>query len=99
MPRAITLCVIALAASQLFAQSAKNPQPGDAQRAANTATAQPQHQSVNPGQQVFQQNCARCHNTPETFGSSISGTVAHHMRVRANLSEEQYKALLIFLNP
>ncbi|HEV2708969.1 MAG TPA: cytochrome c [Edaphobacter sp.] len=56
---------------------------------------------VNPdrGQQVFNQNCSRCHNQPEGFSPSISGTIARHMRVRANLSEADYKALLRFLNP
>jgi cytochrome c2 len=51
------------------------------------------------GQQVFEQNCARCHNAPESFSSSISGTVAMHMRVRARLSDADYKALRRFLNP
>jgi mono/diheme cytochrome c family protein len=51
------------------------------------------------GQQVFEQNCARCHNAPQGFSSSISGSVAMHMRVRAGLSEADYKALRKFLNP
>jgi cytochrome c5 len=51
------------------------------------------------GQRVFEQNCARCHNAPEGFSPSISGTVARHMRVRAGLSEADVKALLRFLNP
>jgi hypothetical protein len=51
------------------------------------------------GQEVFDQNCARCHNAPEGFSSSISGTVAMHMRVRARLSDADYKALRRFLNP
>jgi len=51
------------------------------------------------GQQVFEQNCARCHNAPEGFSSTISGTVAMHMRVRAGLSDADYKALRRFLNP
>lgn len=57
--------------------------------------------AVNPdrGQQVFDQNCSRCHNAPEGFSTSISGTIAMHMRVRANLSDADYKALLRFLNP
>jgi cytochrome c5 len=51
------------------------------------------------GQQVFNQNCSRCHNAPEGFSPSISGTIAMHMRVRASLSDADYKALLRFLNP
>lgn len=51
------------------------------------------------GQQVFEQNCSRCHNPPEGFSPRISGTIALHMRMRANLSDADYKALLHFLNP
>lgn len=51
------------------------------------------------GQQVFEQNCARCHNPPEGFSARISGTIAMHMRVRANLSAADEKALRHFLNP
>lgn len=51
------------------------------------------------GQQVFEQNCARCHNAPQGFSSNISGTVAMHMRVRAKLSNPDYQALRRFLNP
>jgi hypothetical protein len=55
--------------------------------------------SQDRGQQVFQQNCSRCHNAPEGLPSSISGTVALHMRVHARLSDSDYKALRQFLNP
>jgi cytochrome c5 len=51
------------------------------------------------GQQVFNQNCSRCHSTPEGFSPRISASVARHMRVRAGLGDEDYKALLKFLNP
>ncbi len=51
------------------------------------------------GQQVFEQNCSRCHHAPEGFSPRISGTIARHMRVRANLSDEDYQALRRFLNP
>lgn len=69
--------------------------------------AKPQRQmpapSSNPpadrGQQVFAQNCSRCHNAPEGFSPRISGTIAMHMRVRASLSAADEKALRHFLNP
>lgn len=77
-------------------------------QAKNSPTQQPQSKpSPKPahamnsdrGQQVFNQNCSRCHNAPEGFSPSISGTIARHMRVRASLSEADYQALLRFLNP
>ena len=50
------------------------------------------------GNQVFLQNCARCHTVPESFSPRIAGTVIRHMRVRAGLSAQDEKALLRFLN-
>ncbi len=51
------------------------------------------------GERIFAQNCSRCHAAPDSFPSSISGTVVRHMRVRASLSAEDERALLRFLNP
>lgn len=51
------------------------------------------------GQKVFEENCSRCHTTPQGFSPRISGTVARHMRVRAGLSKEDEQAILRFLNP
>jgi cytochrome c5 len=51
------------------------------------------------GQQVFDQNCSRCHSQPQGFSPSISVAVARHMRVRAGLSKEDEQAILRFLNP
>ena len=51
------------------------------------------------GEKIFQQNCARCHATPDGFSQRISGTVVRHMRVRANLSARDEQELLRYLNP
>lgn len=51
------------------------------------------------GQQVFLENCSRCHNAPEAFPLRTSGTIARHMKVRANLTDDDYQALRRFLNP
>jgi len=51
------------------------------------------------GQQVFEENCSRCHNTPPGFSPSINKAVTQHMRVRAGLSQEDAQAFLRFLNP
>ena len=51
------------------------------------------------GERAFQQNCARCHDAPQSFSPRISGTILRHMRVRAPLSEEDERRILKFLNP
>jgi mono/diheme cytochrome c family protein len=56
-------------------------------------------QPTNDGERAFHQNCSRCHQAPQGFSPSISGTIVRHMRVRANLSREDERAILKFLNP
>jgi cytochrome c5 len=55
-------------------------------------------QPVHDGDTIFRQNCARCHNAPESFSPRVTTAVVRHMRVRANLSEEDARALLKFFN-
>ena len=56
-------------------------------------------QGTERGQWVFEHNCMRCHTSPDGLSPHIAQTVAMHMRVRANLSEADYKELMRFLNP
>jgi cytochrome c5 len=91
----VMLGCLALAATAAIGQTKNDPpqhQPHASAKQAHPANS-------DRGQQVFNQNCSRCHNAPEGFSSNISGTIAMHMRVRANLSDADYKALLRFLNP
>lgn len=69
------------------------------QTKAPTQTSVHKAPRVNEGQRVFEQNCSRCHNPPDGFSPRISSTVVRHMRVRANLSEEDAKALMKFFHP
>jgi cytochrome c5 len=92
----ISLGVALLAAIPLASETSKTDGP-QAPSGAKQAKDAPSQQI--DGDQVFQQNCARCHTVPETFSPRVSGTVVRHMRVRAGLSAEDEKALLRFLNP
>ncbi len=62
-------------------------------------SAQNSGQTQDDGQRVFEQNCSRCHTAPDGFSPRISKTVVRHMRMRANLSAEDERALLHFFNP
>ena len=83
-------CGIAVAAQQEGSVTAST-KPAATQKRAS--------QSQNEGERVFQQHCSRCHTAPDGFSSRISGTVVHHMRVRASLSQHEEEQLLRFLNP
>jgi mono/diheme cytochrome c family protein len=89
---AVALAIGATLAIGQAVSTPNQPQGKGSQKAADATTP-------DRGQQVYQQNCARCHSAPQGFSPSISGTVAMHMRVRARLSDADYKALLHFLNP
>jgi len=92
--------VLVLVTIPILAQTAETAKaPRTPQSSVHSQAADQKPNTMEDGQHVFQRNCARCHSAPDAFPPSISGTVALHMRVRANLSEKQYKALLEFLNP
>ena len=85
------------ATAAAFGQMNSAPQQPETQPRA--AGGKPRAASSDRGEQVFHQNCFRCHQEPEGFSPSISRTIATHMRVRAGLSDPDVKALLQFLNP
>jgi len=94
----ITLA-LALSISGLAAASSMPHAQADAQSTSSKLSRSTHPASPDRGQRVFQQNCARCHSAPEGFPPSASPAVARHMRVRANLSDADFRALLHFLNP
>ena len=51
------------------------------------------------GERVFAEHCSRCHNAPQSISPRITGTIVRHMRVRANLTAEEERAVLHFFNP
>jgi mono/diheme cytochrome c family protein len=80
----------------VFAQQSQPPAKTSKDSQAQPAAMQ---QSASRGEVVFKQNCARCHDAPQSFAPQISGTVIRHMRVRASLSAKDERELLKFLNP
>ena len=46
---------------------------------------------------AYKSNCTRCHHAPRRFSERKMATIMRHMRVRANLTEEETKGILRFL--
>jgi cytochrome c5 len=95
-----TLIVTAMIAAMWAVAPAASPQstkPPKAQAAAPAQQQKPQPEEA--GERIFNQNCTRCHATPEGFSPRISGTIIRHMRVRASLSQRDEQELLHYLNP
>lgn len=86
------LCGLVFALVPMVAAGISAPrdvQPEAVKRPAETRT----------GEQVFQQNCGRCHQKPSILAPRVTGTVIMHMRTRARLSGDDEKLLLKFLAP
>jgi cytochrome c5 len=95
----LLLALVVLASSAALAQVASQNQPPATPQSKHPVAihATPLHEEE--GAHIFEQNCSRCHNTPEGFSPRVSGTIARHMRVRASLSKHDEEELLRFLNP
>jgi cytochrome c5 len=51
------------------------------------------------GVQLWSDNCARCHNSrpPNEFSAAQWDAIVHHMQLRANLTGEEARAIVKFL--
>lgn len=95
VPSSLFLALTLLLAAQTNVSAvAASPAAGSGQ---HDKTARPEPPTER--ERAFRQNCSRCHNAPESFPPQISGTIVRHMRVRANLSRDDERAILKFLNP
>lgn len=59
--------------------------------------AAPQPQTPPDGEAVYKTNCTRCHAAPPSLNERQTRVVVSHMRVRANLTEVDAKAVLQYL--
>ena len=55
--------------------------------------------TASAGARLWEDNCVRCHNLrlPDSYTDGEWAIVAHHMRLRANLTGEEARAILAFL--
>lgn len=91
LPIFVVLIALTISASGRPAHQADN--------SSKPATQQPSSTQADPGEKVFNTNCARCHQPPMALPPRITGTIVMHMRVRARLSRQDERLLLKFLAP
>jgi hypothetical protein len=58
----------------------------------------PQPERTPDGEEVYKTNCTCCHNTPPSLTERQTRVVVSHMRVRANLTERDAKAVMHYLS-
>jgi hypothetical protein len=49
------------------------------------------------GEKRFHANCGRCHAAPQKFPPRMMATIVRHMRVRANITDEDMRLVLYYL--
>lgn len=49
------------------------------------------------GEKRFRANCARCHASPPKFPPRMMATIVRHMRVRANITDQDRKLILRYM--
>jgi mono/diheme cytochrome c family protein len=49
------------------------------------------------GEKRFRANCGRCHQAPHKLSPAMMRTAIRHMRVRANITDEDMRVLLDYL--
>ena len=73
--------------------SAKSPAAVD-----NTLETHPVHRTrAFSADDLYKQNCTRCHAEVPNVNERITKTAVRHMRVRANLTQDEAKAILEYL--
>lgn len=65
--------------------------------AAATASA-PQDENLHlEGEKSFRSNCSRCHAAPPRFSPRMMATIVRHMRVRANITDQEMRQILRYM--
>jgi mono/diheme cytochrome c family protein len=49
------------------------------------------------GEQRFRANCGRCHAVPQKFPPRMMKTILRHMRVRATITDEDQRLILLYM--
>lgn len=63
-----------------------------------TAASSTQDENLHlEGERRFHSNCSRCHVSPPKFAPRMMATIVRHMRVRANLTDEDARLILRYM--
>jgi mono/diheme cytochrome c family protein len=98
MSTAISTAFLALA--MLLALGAAAKTGGNKDSASTTTTAANSSQDENlhlEGEKRFRSNCGRCHVAPPKFPSRMMATIVRHMRVRANITDDDMRLILRYM--
>ncbi len=88
--------MLLLAAGALAKTAGSKDASASAAPAATASAAQDENLHVE-GEKRFRSNCARCHAAPPKFAPRMAATIVRHMRVRANLTNDDMRLILRYM--
>ena len=100
MSTAISAACLSLA--MLLAIGAGAKTSGGSKDSATTATTAAANSTQDEnlhleGERRFRSNCGRCHAAPPKFPSRMMATIVRHMRVRANITDDDMRLILRYM--
>ena len=90
----VTLFLLALATSVFAGSSAAKK---DAATGVAAVHASDNDSMRIEGEKRFHANCGRCHAAPQKFPPRMMATVLRHMRVRATITDEDRRMILLYM--
>jgi cytochrome c5 len=99
MRTAISTAFLALAMLLALGAAAKTGGNKDSAASTTTTTANSsQDENLHlEGEKRFRSNCGRCHAAPPKFPSRVMATIVRHMRVRANITDDDMRLILRYM--
>ena len=97
---AVSTAVIAM---MLFLALSAAARTDDSKKDAGAPAASRSHNAQDDamrleGEKRFHANCGRCHAAPPKFPPRMMATIIRHMRVRANITDEDRRLILRYMS-
>ncbi len=93
--RTLLPLALLIAATTVWAAKGKSPDASTVE--VRKATPHTQEELAIEGEKRFHTNCGRCHQPPHKFPPGIMATAIRHMRVRANITDEDMQLILKYM--
>jgi hypothetical protein len=96
--RSVLAVFVLLFASTTLSLFAEPKADGKAASNSNSATASDSYMGLS-GEELWSNNCLRCHNIrpPTMYSNAQWDVIVHHMRLRANITGQEQRAIVEFL--
>ncbi len=97
-----SLVYVALMTMTMFLALSAAARTEDAKKDAASPAASASHNAQDDtarleGERRFHSNCGRCHQAPPKFPPRMMSTIVRHMRVRANITDEDRRLILRYM--